>query len=233
MPNVLFLRRVAAIAVLGFYVWFFATFSQHVPVVLEKALWAIAALYGVGVIGLAFGWFWGRWYARGLGYWGIVVGILMMWQLGLENFLLVWAGSNAAVSLLLSGESMAGAFDGRLDWRRRFHLDDNGVERLGKSVTRVGMSLPWLLLYALIPRPSEAMLLVPLAASVGLAGVGLFGLLRARVWGLLAIGAASVTTTAQLAATPGPTPLVGVLAAALLAAAVVPFARPIFDRLRA
>lgn len=229
MPNVSFLRRIAAIAVLGFYVWFFATFSQHVPPVLEKALWAIAALYGVGVIGLSFGWFWGRWYARGLGYWGIVVGILMMWQLGLENFLLVWAGSNAAVSILLAGESMASAFDGRQDWRRRFHLDDNGVERLGKSVTRVGMSLPWLLLYVLLPRPSEAMLMIPLV----LAGVGLFGLLRARVWGLLAIGAASVTTTAQLAATPGPTPLVGVLAAALLAAAVVPFARPIFDRLRA
>jgi hypothetical protein len=229
MPNVSFLRRIAAIAVLGFYVWFFATFSQHVPPVLEKALWAIAVLYGVGAVGLMFGWFWGRWYARGLGYWGIVVGVLMMWQLGLENFLLVWAGSNAAISILLSGESMASAFDGRQDWRRRFHLDENGVERLGKSVTRVGMSLPWLLLYVLLPRPSEAMLSV---LALALAGFGVLGLLRARVWGLLAIGAASATTTAQLATTSGPTPLVGVLAAALLAAAVVPFARPIYDRLR-
>jgi hypothetical protein len=180
-------------------------------------------------VGLMFGWFWGRWYARGLGYWGIVVGVLMMWQLGLENFLLVWAGSNAAISILLSGESMASAFDGRQDWRRRFHLDENGVERLGKSVTRVGMSLPWLLLYVLLPRPSEAMLSV---LALALAGFGVLGLLRARVWGLLAIGAASATTTAQLATTSGPTPLVGVLAAALLAAAVVPFARPIYDRLR-
>ena len=229
MSNVSFLRRAAAIAVLAFYVWFFGTYASYAPPVLSKALWAIAALYGVGVIGLVLGWFWGRWYARGLGYWGIVVGVLMMWQLGLENFLLIWAGSNAAVSILLAGESMSLAFDGRQDWRRRFHLDENGVERLGKSVTRVGMSLPWLLLYVLLPRPAEAAVLIPLA----LAGAGMVGLLRARVWGLLAIGAASATTTAQLAIAPGPTPLVGVLAAALLAAAVIPFARPMFDRLRA
>jgi hypothetical protein len=229
MPSLSFVRRAAAVAVLGFYVWFFGTYASYAPPVLSKALWAIAALYGVGVVGLVLGWFWGRWYARGLGYWGIVVGLLMMWQLGLEQFLLVWAGSNAAVSILLSGEAMALSFDGRQDWRRRYHLDDNGVERLGKSVTRAGMSLPWLLLYVLLPRPGEAAVFVPLV----LASAGVVGLLRARTWGLFAIGGASVATTAQLAVAPGPTPLAGVLAAALLAAAVVPFARPIVDRLRA
>lgn len=231
MPNLSFVRRAAAVAVLGFYVWFFGTYASYAPPVLSKALWAIAALYGVGVIGLVLGWFWGRWYAKGLGYWGIVVGILMMWQLGLENFLLVWAGSNAAVSMLLSGETMAMAFDGRQDWRRRFHLDDNGVERLGKSVTRAGMSLPWLLLYVLLPRPAEAAVVIPLG-TVLLAGAGMYGLLRARTWGLFALGGASAATVTQLAVAPGPTPLVGVLAAALLAAAVVPFVRPMFDRLR-
>lgn len=228
MPTLSFVRRAAAVAVLAFYVWFFGTYASYAPPVLANALWAIAALYAVGVLGLVLGWFWGRWYARGLGYWGLVVGILMMWQLGLENFLLVWAGSNALVSLLLAGESMAIAFDGREDWRRRFHLDDNGVERLGKSVTRAGMSLPWLLLYVLLPRPGEAAMLVPLA----LAGAGVFGLLRARTWGLLALGGAAAATTAQLAVAPGPMWQSGVLAALLLAAAVVPFARPIFLRLR-
>ena len=70
MPNLSFVRRAAAVAVLGFYVWFFGTYANYAPPVLSKALWAIAALYGVGVIGLVLGWFWGRWYARGLGYWG-------------------------------------------------------------------------------------------------------------------------------------------------------------------
>ena len=222
------LRRAVAIAVLAFYVWFFAQYARYAPPVLSKALWAIAALYAVGVVSVGLGWFWGRWYARGLGYWGIVVGLLMMWQLGLENFLLVWAGSNAAVAILLAGDTMALKFDGRLDWRARFHLDDNGVERLGKSVTRAGMSLPWLLLYVLLPRPAETAVLIPLM----LAGAGVYGLLRMRTWGLLALGGASAATTVQLAVAPGPTPLAGVLAALLLAAAVAPFARPLVDRHR-
>ncbi len=224
------LRRAAAVAVLGFYAYFFADYARFAPPTLAKALWAISALYGVGVVAVVLGFFWGRWFARGLGYWGIVVGLLMMWQLGgVETFLLVWAGSNAAVALLLTGERMAAAFDGRQDWRARFHLDDNGVERLGKAVTRVGMSLPWLLLYVLLPRPSDqALLLVPLA----LAGAGLWALLRLRTWGLVALGGAATVTTAQLAVAPGPTPLVGVAAAVLLAAAVAPFARPMLRALR-
>lgn len=225
------LRRIAAVAVLGFYAWFFFDYARFAPPMLSKPLWAISALYTIGLLGVTFGWFWGRWFARGLGYWGIVVGVLMMWQLGLENFLLVWAGTNAAIPLLLAGDGMATRFDGRADWRTRFHLDDNGVERLGKSVTRVGMSLPWLLLYVLLPRTgaAEAFLLLPLA----LAGAGLWGVLRMRTWGLFAIGGASVATTAHLAASPAQAPLVGVLAAVLLAAAVAPFARSLAARLRA
>lgn len=223
-------RRLAAIAVLGYYAYFFFEYGRYSPPMLARPLWAISALYGVAALGVMFGWFWGRWFARGLGYWGIVVGVLMMWQLGIENFLIFWAGTNAAVALLLAGEGMAARFDGRIDWRQRFHIDENGAERLGKSVTRVGMSLPWLLLYILIPRPggAELVTLLPLA----LAGAGLFGLLRMRTWGLFAIGGASAATTVQLATSSAP-PIVGVLAALLLAAAVAPFARGLLTRLRA
>jgi hypothetical protein len=145
------LRRIAAVLVLGFYAYLFYVWGQYVPPPLTKLVWAIAGLYGFALLGVALGWFWGRWFARGLGYWGIVVGLILMWQLGLENFLLIWVGSNGAVALLLAGESMAASYDGRTDWRTRFHLDDNGVERLGKSVTRAGMSLPWLLMWLLAP----------------------------------------------------------------------------------
>ncbi len=226
------LRRAAAVAVLGFYVYFFASYAGYAPPVLAKAMWAIAALYGVGLIAVVLGWFWGRWYARGLGYWGIVVGLLMMWQLGIEQFLIVWAASNAAISLLLAGDSMAAAFEGRREWRTRFHLDDNGVERLGKSVTRAGMSLPWLMLYLLLPRAADVAAVIPVLAGAGLAGAGMWGLLRMRTWGLFALAGASLTTAMHLAVAPGPAPLAGILAAALLAAAVVPFARPVFERLR-
>jgi hypothetical protein len=226
------LRRLAAIAVLAYYAYFFFDYARFMPPQLSKAVWAISAIYTVALLGVTFGWFWGRWFARGLGYWGIIVGVLFMWQLGLENWLLFWAGTNAAVSLLLAGDGMAARFDGRQDWRMRFHLDDNGVERLGKSVTRVGMSLPWLLLYVLVPKPKgsgEELLMV----SLFLAGAGMWGLLRARTWGLLALAGASIATTAQVLSTPSAAPNVGMLAAISLAAVVVPFAGPIAARLRA
>jgi hypothetical protein len=224
------LRRLAAIAVLGYYAYFFWDYARFSPPQLAKPLWAISAVYGVAALGVVFGWFWGRWFARGVGYWGIVVGILMMWQLGIENFLLFWAGTNAAVAVLLAGEGMAAKFDGRADWRGRFHIDDNGVERLGKAITRVGMSLPWLLLYVLIPRQgSDALQLLPLA----LAGAGLWGLLRLRTWGLFAIGGASVATAASVVAAPANMASTGLVAALLLAAAVAPFGRALASRLRA
>lgn len=226
-------RRLAAIAVLGYYAYFFFEYGRYSPPMLARPLWAISALYGVAALGVMFGWFWGRWFARGLGYWGIVVGVLMMWQLGVENFLLFWAGTNAAVALLLAGDGMAARFDGRVDWRQRFHIDENGAERLGKSVTRVGMSLPWLLLYILIPRPGgeELITLLLSITPLALAGAGLVGLLRMRTWGLFAIGGASAATTVQLATSSAP-PVVGVLAALLLAAAIAPFARGLVTRLR-
>lgn len=223
------LRRIAAVLVLGFYAYFFYIQGKYAPPVLTNLVWAVAGLYAFALLGVALGWFWGRWFARGLGYWGVVVGLIMMWQLGLENFLLIWVGSNGAVALLLAGESMAASYDGRTDWRARFHLDDNGVERLGKSVTRAGMSLPWLLMWLLAPRPNEAAAIVPLA----LAGMGLWGLLRARTWGLLALGGASIASVAQLAIEPSRAPMVGVLAAVTLAAAVAPFASGLLARIRA
>ncbi len=227
------LRRIAAVLVLGFYAYFFYIQGKYLPPAVTNMVWAIAGLYGVALIGVALGWFWGRWFARGLGYWGIVVGLIMMWQLGLENFLLIWVGSNAAVALLLAGERMAASYDGRTDWRTRFHLDDNGVERLGKSVTRAGMSLPWLIMWLLAPRPNEAGAIIPSIVVLAMASMGLWGLLRARTWGLLALGGASIASVAQLAIEPSRAPMVGVLAAVTLAAAVAPFASGLVSRIRA
>jgi hypothetical protein len=60
-----------------------------------------------------------------------------------------------------------------------------------------------------------------------------FGLLRARTWGLLALGGASIVSVAQLAVEPSRAPMVGVLAAVTLAAAVAPFAGGLLARIRA
>src|SRR5689334_9997409 len=109
----------------------------------------------------------------------IVAGILAFYTLlftlgGLSappQVMWMFLASSAALPLFLAGESMAAGYDGRTDWRTRFHLDEPAVNRLGKSVTRAAMSLPWLLLWALAPKqPAGAEALIPVA----LAGAGMY-----------------------------------------------------------
>ena len=55
--------------------------------------------------------------------------------------------------LALWGNAMAGPFEGQAQWREKFHMDDNAVQRLGRSVMRAGLSLPFVLIYAFAPKP--------------------------------------------------------------------------------
>jgi len=215
-------RRAIAAAVISFYGFIYLLLGFSAPPEWAAALTAIAALYGVAFFGVVAGWFWGRWYAQGIGYWGLVTGVLGMWQIGPEPILVFLTASHGVIALLLSGESMAAGFDGRNDWRSKFHLDDLGVNRLGKSVVRAAMSLPILLMWALAPtQPNQLAAFVPLA--LGTAGV--WALLRMRTWGLLALGSSAVVVASQSTMTNHVAPM-ALAAAALLASAVVPFARP-------
>jgi hypothetical protein len=135
-------------------------------------------------------------------------------------------------------------------WRQRYGMDEFGVARLRKTVTRAAASLPSLILWALGPKePGQGMLLAGASIVTALLAVaGLRGVIRMRSWGLLAMAASSLllitvgdATAAALAPlyTPGwfgglglvanlPN-AVGVgpaLSAVLLAAALIPFAGP-------
>jgi hypothetical protein len=137
-------------------------------------------------------------------------------------------------SLVLWGEAMARSFDGRKEWRERYHLDENATHRLGKSVIRVGVSLPYIVMYALAPRESAGMTALVAGALVA---AGTFGLLRMRTWGLGALGVAvlalviSLGETAHLASYGNGYALdlvaLGAGGLALLAAALAPFAAPV------
>jgi hypothetical protein len=128
---------------------------------------------------------------------------------------------------------MAAWFDGRLEWRTRFHLDEQSVERLGKSVTRAAMSLPFLLTWWLAPKnPGQGAMIVELAPFV-LGAAGLWAIIRMRTWGVFALAGAGVTTAGLAITTPDSLALFGLIPAALLAAAVAPFVRPIADHLSA
>lgn len=224
-------RRAIAAAVLSFYGFVYLLLTMSMPSEWTGMLGAVAGLYGVAFVGVVAGWFWGRWFAQGLSYWGVLTGILGLWQIGPEPLIVFLTVSHGLIAVFLAGEAMASGFEGRPDWRARYHLDEGGVERLGKSVTRAAMSLPMLIMWALAPTQPSSLFadgslsaLVPLALGLG----GAWALLRMRTWGLFAL---SGSAGAALAVA-GPTTLtLGWVA--LVAAAVVPFAAPIGRALRA
>ena len=112
-----------------------------------------------------------------------------MWQIGAEPVLLFLGGTHLAATVMLWGNAMSVPYDGQTAWREKLHMDDNAVQRLGRSVIRAGVSLPFVLLYALAPKPDAASVVLSLLA-LALAGLGLRALVRLRTWGVLAMGAA-------------------------------------------
>jgi len=138
-------------------------------------------------------------------------------------------------------------------WRQKYKMDDFGVARLQKTVTRSAASLPSLILWALAPKEEGMAVAVLSLAALGLGVVGLRALVHMRSWGVLALGAAGALVAAGgrvgevacgtqctgqhfLGLTPGASAFLvtfgPTLAFVLLAAAVVPFAGAIVRYLR-
>ena len=220
-------RRAIVAAILAFYGLILFLLGGSVPPDNKPMIFALAAIYGVGFFGVVAGWFWGRWYASGIGMWGVVTAVMGIWQVGPEPVFVFLAITNGILPLFLAGDAMAAGYDGRPEWRARFHLDELAVHRLGKSVTRAAMSLPWLLLWALAPKqPADGALV-----AVALAGAGIYGLFRLRTWGLFALAGAAGSTALTAGASGGPALPLAAVSTLLLLGAVAPFAAPIAKRL--
>jgi hypothetical protein len=227
-------RALAALALAFFTLQFLlsAIFDDRVPREFTAVLVALGLTYGVGFLGVVAGWFWARWYCLGLAFSGLAMACIAAWQAGgffLDLYIL--GGGHLILALGLLGTHAAEFFDGRRDWRERWKMDEAGVNRLGKAIMRAGASLPYLIVAGLVPRQSlggEAMGLLALAVGVA----GLAGIIRLRTWALFAFAfsaLASMTTLAGVGSSwlyVAPT-----AAAALLAAAVIPFARPAWHHL--
>lgn len=221
-------RRALASAVMAFYFLYYgvAALAQIQPE-LTKVLAALAGVYGLAFFALVAGYFWARWYAVGVGLFGVIMAAAGMWQLGAEPVLLFIGGTHLAATLLLWGQAMSQPYDGQTAWRERFHMDEHAVQRLGRSVIRAGVSLPFILLYALAPRGAGS--LIASLVALTLTGLGLRAVIRLRTWGVMALGAAGVVMLSLATAdatTGGLTTAVmkPALAGALLIAAVIPFA---------
>ncbi len=226
-------RRALAAAIMVFYFLLYGLMavSQLAPE-FTKAFAAISGVYGLAFFALVAGYFWARWFAVGVGLYGVITAAVGMWQIGAEPILLFIGGTHLAATLFLWGEAMSQPYDGQAAWREKFHMDDSAVQRLGRSVIRAGVSLPFILLYALMPKPESASSMVVSAVAMVLAVAGLRGLLRLKTWGVLALGAAGALTLAVTGADVaahglGPWMLRPVLAGSLMFSAVAPYLRPI------
>ena len=182
-------RIALAVTLLGLFGTLYTLIAMAPETGLRGFFGTLAALNGIAVLGLVAGWFWARWFARGLGMWGLMAGIMLMLMGGIGTVTLIFAGSHLMVVFMLSGAAVGSRYDGRTDWQERYGLDERGASRVADMVTNLGSLLPWVAFYTLFPRQTD----VAMALSLVLLTGGLFGILRNRTWGLLAVGVAGVT----------------------------------------
>lgn len=231
-----------AAAVLAFYGFLFLLVSLQPPPGWAACFGALGLVYGAGFFGLVAGYFWARWYSIGLGMSGLISAGVSMWQVGPEPVLVFYGATHGFVSAILWGVGMAKAFDGRLEWRERFHMDENATHKLGKSVIRLGVSLPYVVMYALAPREDMGGAMLAIAGAA-LAVGGAWAIARMRSWGVLAVAGAAATLAASMIVAPPMltalggqavvhVPLLGVGAIAFLIFALAPFARDVTRALR-
>jgi hypothetical protein len=238
-------RRAIAALALSMFVTLYLLLSLNAPEGLGPALVALGVCYAVAFIAVVAEWFWGRWFATGLGMSGIMVAIASLAMLGWTPVLAIYGGLHELIVGALMGKKMAARYDLQEAWRQRYEMDEFGVARLRKTVTRAAASLPSLIFWALGPK--EGATAFAALAAVALAATGLRGLVRLRSWGVLALGGALVLVGSfgrvtsflggrsggALGALPGDLALVGsTLAFVFLAAAVVPFVGPVRRFLR-
>jgi hypothetical protein len=191
--------------------------GMNAPGEWAPAFVALAACYGIAFMGVAAEWFWGRWFAIGLGWSGVMVAVFALMQLGWTPVLAIYGGIHGLVVTLLSGQKMADRFDLQTKWRERYGMDEYGVARLRKTVTRASASLPSVILWALAPKqPGQEMFAIATMVAGGLALTGLFGVIRMRAWGLLALaGAATAFVVGGVGAYPRPSTSTGWLRGAV------------------
>ena len=235
-------RKALAALVLAVFGLLFLLNGLLGPAQFQAMFLCLAGVYFLGFFGVVAGYFWARWYSLGIGISGVAMAVIGWWQIGAEPVLLFWGAAHAVVSLVLIGKGPTAAFDGRKDWRERYRMDDDAANRLGKAIMRAGASLPYLIAAGLAPKQSLGLALLGFGV-VALGVVALVGLFRLRVWGVLAVAATAALAAGTLGQEVGwfapaatnftALPGAGIVAAALLGLALVPFARPVVRFLRA
>jgi hypothetical protein len=180
------IRRSLALLILGFYVTQFAMTAWLGPEELFACYLGLSLTYGLAFVALGAEWFWARWFAIGVGNFGSLL-LLVLLKVGMEPIIAFFGFTHLAVAVLLLGEGMAARYEHSEATAERWNFHEESLVLMRRAVKSAGSTIPFLILYALAPRP-EAMQLTALALGVG----GLWGLLRGRTWGVLALGGAGL-----------------------------------------
>lgn len=220
-------RAIAALVFTFFAILYTVNGWQAVMPPLSPVMYALGGVYGLAAFAIVAGYFWGRWYALGVGLFGVILFALGLWKEGAEPIILFTGGLHVAAVLSLWGDAMSEYYDGQLGWREKLHMDDSAVQRLGRSVIRAGVSLPIVLIYALAPKPPAGMALGLVALA--LAGLGVRAMLRMRTWGVLAMAASGIMFAALGIEHASPS---GTLGGLVMLFATAPFAAPIARLIR-
>lgn len=234
-------RRALALLALGAFITLFVLVALAQGGAWVACFGAMAIVYGVAFFGVAAEWFWGRWFAMGIATSGLTMAALGLVTSGINGGLIFWGVMHAAIYLPLIGSDMAQRYELQTAWRERWQLDDAAVARIKRAVHSAATALPTLIFYTLAPRPDRGLLLGVLALGL----LGIFGLLRMRTWGVIALAASAIgvaisalsvpccgASYAPLAGVTFPAATIGLLAALFLGFAVAPFVRPALRFLR-
>ncbi len=183
-------RRAVAALALSLFLSLYLIIALNAPEGWTGAFLALAGCYLVAFLAVAAEWFWGRWFASGLGWSGLMVAIASLVMVGWSPPLAIYGLLHALILVPLLGKKMAARYDLQEAWRQRYRMDDLGVARLRKTITRSAASLPSLILWALGPKTEAAFL--GSVVALALTAFGLRGVIRLRSWGILALGGAGV-----------------------------------------
>jgi hypothetical protein len=184
-------RRALAALFLSVFVTLYLIVSLNAPEGFARVFVALAVCYGTAFLAVAAEWVWGRWFATGLAWSGVMISVAGLVADGWTPVLAIFGALHLLVIVALMGNKMAVRYDLQEAWRAKYKMDDFGVARLQKTITRSAASLPSLIIWALAPK-EEGMAL----AALLLATVGVWGLVRMRSWAVLSLGAAGVLVAA-------------------------------------
>jgi hypothetical protein len=185
------IRRAISLLLLSLFFWNCLLVALLGPEDMYPCYAALAGVYGVAFLGVAAEWFWARWFAIGLGQFG-AFSLLALPQVGPEPSLLIFGIGHVLIALFLGGEGMAARYEHSESCAERYNFQEESLILMRRAIKSAGMSLPFLILFTLGPRPELLHL-----AALGLGVAGVAGVLRGRTWGLLATGAAGAIALAD------------------------------------